>query len=118
MNINPDCRASHNAQHGILIRTVMKIYQLYARLGKDTSTAQSLFTASFSEVNKISIQLSNVAAGTANFAIFENGEEKVSKKVRAGESIAFSPRSLENRVAFYINSYDAEDLPTAEVIIT
>lgn len=95
-----------------------KINQLYARLAKDTSTQQSLFTGKFVGIASIELTLSSSASGTANFAIYENGEEKISERVTAGQSIHYSPSQQTTEVAFYVNYYDGSDLPTADAVVS
>lgn len=83
-----------------------------ARLANDTSTQRSLFTGKFNTVTSIKLELSSIAQGTANFAIFENGEQKVSQRVSAGQSISHAA-PVGNELAFYVNYYDGEDLASA-----
>lgn len=92
------------------------INQLYARLAEDTSTQRSLFTGGFSSIEKIELTLSSLATGTANFAIYENDEEKVNKRVTAGQSVSLSPQSG-STVNFYINYYNNSDLPQVNVTV-
>jgi len=49
----------------------MKILELYARLAKDPSAQRSLFTGKFDGLQSITMTLSNLATGTANFAIYK-----------------------------------------------
>ena len=90
------------------------INQLYARLANDTSTQRSLFTTSFIGIERIELTLSSLATGTANLAIFENDEEKVSKRVTAGQSVSLSPKPG-STVTFYVNYYNESDLPMVNV---
>ena len=91
--------------------------QLYARLANDTSTMQSLFTGVFTSIKGIELNLSSEATGTANFAIFENNVEKVSQRVTAGQSVSWTPQAG-STVAFYVNYYNAGDLPMANATIS
>ncbi len=93
------------------------INELYARLANDTSTMRSLFTGVFTSITKIELSLSTQASGTANFAIFENNVEKVSQRVTAGQSVSWTPQAG-STVAFYVNYYNASDLPMVNATIS
>ncbi|KJZ09599.1 hypothetical protein TW85_21920 [Marinomonas sp. S3726] len=94
-----------------------QIQSLYARLATDTSTQKSLFTGKFKSIKSIQLQLSPNAAGTANFAIFENGSEVKSERVTADQSISYDASSPDSTLEFYVNYYDGTDLPSANASI-
>lgn len=94
------------------------INQLYARLAQDTSTEKSLFTGKFVGISSLELTLSSLATGTANFAIYEDGSEKVGQRVTAGQSVSYTPTSANTTVAFYVNYYDGDDLPQADALIS
>ena len=94
------------------------INALYARLAKDTSTQRSLFTGKFVSISSVELTLSSSASGTANFAIYEDGVEKVGDRVTAGKSISYSPSKADAEVAFYVNYYDETDLPVVDATVT
>ena len=95
-----------------------QINQLYGRLAHDTSTQESLFTGSFTGIKSVELKLSSIAEGTANFAIYENGQEKVSQKVTKGQSVSYPASQPDSVLEFYVNYYDGSDLPTADALIT
>lgn len=95
-----------------------QIQSLYARLAADTSTQKSLFTGKFNSIKSLQLQLSPNAVGTANFAIFENGSEVKSERVSADQSISYTASSSDSTLEFYVNYYDASDLPQAFASIT
>lgn len=94
------------------------IHHLYARLALDTSTQRSLFTGSFTGITSIVLQLESNAEGTANFAIYEDGVAVKDKRVKAGESISYSPSTANSKLEFYVNYYDGTDLPRADASIS
>ncbi|WP_438467011.1 hypothetical protein [Marinomonas sp. PE14-40] len=94
-----------------------KINDINARLANDTSTQKSLFTGSFSSITSIRLLLSPVAAGTANFAIYENGSEVKNERVTADQSVSYTATSPDSKLEFHVNYYDASDLPQVHASI-
>lgn len=90
---------------------------IYARLANDPSTVRSLFTGSFMDISNVTLQLSEQAQGTANFAIFENGVQKIDERVVAGGNVSWQPQAG-SKVEFYVNYYDASDLADAIAIVS
>ncbi|RYD56313.1 MAG: hypothetical protein EOP56_13350 [Sphingobacteriales bacterium] len=88
-----------------------------AKLPKDTSTIQSLFSGTFSDITSLEITLEDDATGTANFAIYENGKEVASARVTGGQSLQWSPQES-SVVKYYVNYYDGDDLAEAKAIAT
>tara|TARA_R110000796_G_scaffold252627_1_gene388941 strand:- start:23600 stop:23890 length:291 start_codon:yes stop_codon:yes gene_type:complete len=96
----------------------MKILELYARLAKDPSAQRSLFTGKFDGLQSITMTLSNLATGTANFAIYENNVQKVAKNVTASDqSLSYRPQAGAT-VEYYINSYNETDLPQVHITVS
>ena len=95
----------------------MRILELYARLAKSTSTKKSLFTGKFEGLKSINMRLSESATGTAHFAIFQNGVEKISKNITAGQNIKYTHPSG-TTIEYYINSYSETDLPKVHMMIS
>jgi len=93
------------------------IKELYGRLANDTSTRQSLFTGKFADVGSVELQLSEEAEGTANFAIYENGQRKVDQMVVKGGSVVHSAEQPNAILEFYVNYYDGSDLPVARAVV-
>jgi hypothetical protein len=96
----------------------MQINQISARLALDTTAMQSLFDGSFTGIQSIELKFLTTVSGTANFAIFENGVEKVSERVTSNGSVFWAATQPNSILAFYVNYYDAADLPQAFAIIT
>ncbi|RYD59479.1 MAG: hypothetical protein EOP56_01040 [Sphingobacteriales bacterium] len=88
-----------------------------ARLLNDTSTMRSLFTGKLTSVSNIKLELSPIAKGTANFAIFENDVQKVNERVTAGGSVSWAP-AAGSEVEFYVNYYDESDMAQAFAVIS
>jgi hypothetical protein len=93
----------------------MALQVVYGRLVNDPSTMTSLFTGKLTGISNLKLTLSSQAAGTANFAIFENNEQKVSERVTAGGDISWTPQAG-SEVEFYVNYYDASDMADATAV--
>lgn len=95
----------------------MILQTIDARLANDTTKVRSLFTGTFTDITSIKLTLSPIAQGTANFAIYVNGTEQTSKDVTKGEDLSWSPAATDI-VQFYMNSYNADDLAQAFVLVS